>query len=140
MIKLKYQYDVQIMPSASFLPSMLAKQLPGCVELSITSRHFDDYGECEGNLSRLLALLGSLESRASGKNFVVISQSNPAIDDGKIITTETSWEPGTVFKSFVVDADHLDQSEFGFSVIAQFKVNTDNIRAQSSDSMLTYSH
>jgi len=139
MIKLKYQYDVQIMPSAAFLPGMLAKQLPGCIELSITSRLFDNYQECEDNLSRLLALLGSLESRASGKNFVVISQSNPAVDDGKIIATETEWEPGTVFKSFIVDATHLDRPEFGFSVIAQFRVNTDTIRAQSSDSMLTYS-
>lgn len=140
MIELKYQYDVQIMPMAALLSGMLAEQLPGCVELSMTSRLFDDYSECEGNLSRLLALLGSLESRASGKNFVVISQSNPAVDDGKIITTETDWEPGTVFKSFIVNADHLQQPEFGFSVIAQFKVNTDSIRAQSADSVLTYSH
>ena len=134
MSHINFFYDVRIGNDSGYLSLPgVAGLVPDVSDISISSKLFDSFYDCDAALAKLLSVLSAADAAQHNKNFVIVTKKNPKISGIKS-ETET-WDNLTLVKLFLADAELLKKSVLKYSVEARIKIDGASIEAFSN---LTY--
>ena len=128
MQNLNFQYDIKLVNGSELLKDRLfGACFPGIGEMIVASKTFNDYTECEKAFTGLLAVLASLSTQLTEKNYVIVTKANPDYsakpEDAGTINGEAPWDKSTLMRAYVADADALKQKQLVFGVMGHIKID-----------------
>ena len=120
-----FNYSVKIGHGSDILKSgPLSQSFQNCAEINITSKVYQEYSECEKNLTTLMAALSSIESKFSAKDHVIVTKLNPILDQsGKVHADADTWDKTTIVRLYVANAEELKQATLSYHVLGQISVD-----------------
>jgi hypothetical protein len=104
--------------------------LPGCIDMVISSKKFGSYEECATALTQLLSVLGTTEAQISNKNFVIVTKTNPLFSTTEAPKNDEEWDRLTIMRAYVADVDVLQtQQQLNYSIVGQLRISQESIDA-----------
>lgn len=109
---IKYFYRVRIESSSSIIgeEGIFGRAIQNCKDISIKSKYFSQFADCQTSLTRFLDSLREHESGINNCENAITMQLNPGNESEE-------WDNNTILRMFVVDAtcpkDKLDYSIMG---------------------------
>jgi hypothetical protein len=127
MSGLTYQYDVKILERSPLLRSgRFSKSIENCGEMIIVSKQFDNYNECSENLMHLLSDLAADQSYLDGRDFVILTKTNP---QGAAPESTDTWPRTIVYRSYVLDSDLLKNKIMDYTIVGQVNMGANLLPA-----------
>lgn len=138
MYNLNYLYDVRVSSSSNIFSSgAMNSSIPGGNEMVISSKCYASYEECAQALTQLMAVLASTEAQIVGKNYAIVTKTNPLFS-GQKADNET-WDKMIVLKAFVADAEELKTSnKLTFDIVGQLRISQASLDAIKSANSVSY--
>lgn len=139
MYGLNYSYDIHVAQNSSMIDDQngMGLHFPGCIDIVISSKSFDDYESCVNELTDLLCVFATVESRLSNKPYAIVKKMNPlfseGLEDPAILEntakkSDTEWDRLTVLRAYAADVDMLkNNSQISSGIVGQLKINQESV-------------